>query len=137
MRVSDFAFDLNNLLFQPPVNEDGSVAPSPSLEFTKVEKIPIHLMTCIPDISHHSIISHYETKTHPEGGGFDVCFPQDLQTGEKRFENFQFLKTWTRTGSILWSFQAPTFLPEDEERLKDFKLRLQVLQAAKLSCINS
>ena len=30
---------LNKLLFQPPVNEDGSVAPSPSLEFTKVENL--------------------------------------------------------------------------------------------------
>ena len=40
-------FDLNKLLFQPPVNEDGSVAPSPSLEFTKVEKISIYLKTLI------------------------------------------------------------------------------------------
>ena len=31
---------------------------------------------------------------------------------------------------ILWMFssQATTFLTEDEERLKDFKLRLQVLE---------
>merc|ERR1719507_2613822 len=55
----------------PPVNEDGSVAPSPSLEFTKVEALMF---------AFHRICR-----------------------------------------------QAPTFLPEDEERLKDFKLRLQYL----------
>ena len=33
------------------------------------------------------------------------------------------------TGLKLHSSQAPTFLTEDEERLKDFKLRLQVLEA--------
>ena len=56
---------------QPPVNEDGSVAPSPSLEFTKVEALMF---------AFHRICR-----------------------------------------------QAPTFLTEDEERLKDFKLRLQYL----------
>jgi len=55
----------------PPVNEDGSVAPSPSLEFTKVEALMF---------AFHRICR-----------------------------------------------QAPTFLTEDEERLKDFKLRLQYL----------
>ena len=59
------------LLFQPPVSEDGSVAPSPSLEFTKVEALMF---------AFHRICR-----------------------------------------------QAPTFLTEDEERLKDFKLRLQYL----------
>merc|ERR1719285_841099 len=55
----------------PPVNEDGSVAPSPSLEFTKVEALMF---------AFHRICR-----------------------------------------------QAPTFLTEDEERLKDFKLRLRYL----------
>ena len=44
--------------------------------------------------------------------------------------NFICLKPdYTGLGFKIWSFQAPTFLPEDEERLKYFKLRLQVLQA--------
>ena len=64
-------YDQSRLLFQPPVNEDGSVAPSPSLEFTKVEALMF---------AFHRICR-----------------------------------------------QAPTFLTEDEERLKDFKLRLQYL----------
>ena len=39
-------------MFQPPVNEDGSVAPSPSLEFTKVEDISCRLvsLTCLTNI---------------------------------------------------------------------------------------
>ena len=64
-------------MFQPPVNEDGSVAPSPSLEFTKVEDISCRLvsLTCLTNIIEE------ETNILPEGGGIDVCFPQNLQTG--------------------------------------------------------